>query len=162
MGSYPFRPDFRTRQSLEEGQGSASESEMSYQGMKDESISIQNPTIHRLDKFFSNGIEVLDYMADTMEKGDDLNRAIERVLTALIKLIMENPIIKAILQVAKEYMVKKAVEALSSPSDSDNSFKELVGTVMERPAIRDFVVEMVAKEMREMSEEAERDEKEDG
>lgn len=160
MGNYPFRPDFRMREGAGGPQNSGGEIEgvpIAEGGPESgeeknprggsEVFPPVNPGIQRLDRFFSNSIDVLNHIADTMEKGDELNKAIERVVSALVKLLLENPVIKAIIELLKELVTKKTIEAISKSSESKGTFQELVSTVMESPAVKELIVEMVGKQM---------------
>jgi hypothetical protein len=156
MGGYPFRPDFRMRRDLGGAQTQTQE-EHGLENNSDEEDTLvnngvntsesSNPNIQRLDGFLNNSIEVLNYVADTMEKGDELNKSLERAITALVTLILDNPIVKALIELLKEFIAKKTVEIINKSSDSNDSFKELLSAVIESPAVKELIVEVIGKTM---------------
>ncbi len=158
MGGYPFRPDFRMRRDLVSTQTQAQEEHGLEKNSDGEDMLVNNgvdasdssnPNIQRLDSFLNNSIEVLNYVADTMEKGDELNKSLERAITALVTLILDNPIVKALIELLKEFIAKKTVEMINKSSDSNDSFKELLSAVIESPAVKELIVEVIGKTMGE-------------
>jgi hypothetical protein len=109
-----------------------------------------NPTITAIDDFVNRSIHTLNYLADTLEKGNELNHSLDKIASLVVEVVTGNPVVKVTVAVTKKITemviaeirrpreLARGAEAGSNPLDSldDNFIKSTVSAVMESPQVQ--------------------------
>ncbi len=116
-----------------------------------------NPTVATIDDFVTKATCTLTYLADTLEKGHELNYAMDRIASLTVDVFSSNPVVKTVVTVTKKVTemviaeMKKAgysergdlKESASTGVLNDSFIKSTVTSVLESPGVQDILKDVL-------------------
>jgi hypothetical protein len=116
-----------------------------------------NSTVATIDDFVTKVTYTLTYLADTLEKGHELNYAMDRIASLTVDVFSSNPVVKAVVTVTKKVTemviaeMKKTGysergdldESASTGVLNDSFIKSTVTSVLESPGVQDILKDVL-------------------